>query len=126
MYIAVSSSTDECYVVLLYTGVATPPAGNMPVVGLRGQYDALDIYSDGVPASTASALLTGSTSGSSSGTRVYRVDGVVEPGARRLFVPTQSAGAGGKSLTENDDVPSLISLAEYGIDRCEDGLHAGP
>lgn len=111
LHVAVSSSTGECYVILIYTAVATPPSGSVPIVGLRGQLDALNVYSDSAPANTAEALISSSTPGSDSGVRIHRVDGLAEPNTQAVFVPTQSAAMGGTALEPGDDEFTPVSLS---------------
>lgn len=79
LVLAVSSVSGECYVIMLYAGLAAPPApADTPVVSMRGRYDSLDVYSGGVPAAAVAMLADGSNAGSQAGVHVWRVSGLAE------------------------------------------------
>lgn len=109
LVLATSKVTGETYAILQYSALPPPPSGSVPIVGFRGEFGALDVFSDSAPAKAVSELLYGSTEGSPAGTRVYRVDGL-PPGGKPIFYPTYTSITGNTKLPTGDDVYKVVDL----------------
>ena len=82
--VAVSSSTSQAYVLMLYTRVPTTRVSESTYAGLRGASSALSVWASPTDGASSAASILGSGSNVGlAGLRVYRVDGssIMQPGA---------------------------------------------